>query len=92
MFPGDLNYYVATTDGTASAGPCRLWGYVVISDGSHAGTVSFLDGVGGTQQWYDVVPATANASVRYQFPVGLKFPTALYIDQTTIGTISVIFE
>lgn len=92
MFPGDLNYYVATTDGTASAGPCRLWGYVIVSNGANAGTVSFLDGVGGTQQWYDSVLATAGATTRFEFPVGLKFPTALYIDQTNIGTISVIFE
>lgn len=92
MFPGDLNYYVATTDGTASAGPCRLWGYTIVSNGSNAGTVSFLDGVGGTEKWYDSVLATAGATSKFQFPVGLKFATALYIDVTNVGTISAIFE
>jgi len=92
MFPGDLNYYVATTDGTASAGPCRLWGYVIVSNGANAGTVSFLDGgSGGTEKWYDSVLATAGSTTRFQFPQPLKFSTNLFIDTTNTGKISVIF-
>ncbi|MFA5054250.1 MAG: hypothetical protein WC565_09340 [Parcubacteria group bacterium] len=91
MYAGDLNYYVATTDGTASAGACRLWGYVIVSDGSNAGTVSFLDGgSGGTQKWYDSVLATAGATTRFEFPQPLKFGTNLYLDVTNIGTISLL--
>ena len=93
MFAGDLNYYVATTDGTASVGPGRLWGYVIITDGSHAGTVSFLDGgSGGTEIWSETVAAAAGSAVRFAFPQGLKFGTNLYLSVTNIGKIAVCFE
>jgi len=93
MFAGDLNYYVATTDGTASAGAGRLWGYVIITDGSHAGTVSFLDGgSGGTEIWYDSVTATAGDVARFAFPQGLKFGTNLFLNVTDISKVSVCFE
>lgn len=93
MFAGDLNYYVATTDGTASVGAGRLWGYVLIGNGAAQGSVSFLDGgSAGTEIWADSVTATAGDVARFAFAQGLKFDTNLYVDITTAAKVAVIFE
>ena len=90
MFVGDLNYFVTTTSDTASEGAGRLWGYVMIGNGTNQGSVSFSDG--NKEIWADSVSATAGDVARYTFPHGLKFSTNLLIGITTASKVAVIFE
>lgn len=91
MYAGHLGYWVSTASGTVSTGACDLYGYVIVSDGANAGTVTFRDGgASGTEQWYDSITATAGDCARVMFPHPLKFDTNLYIEVSNIDTISAL--
>jgi hypothetical protein len=84
-----------TAIGLAATQPTLLFGYNIIA-GTAAGSVSFLNGSGGTALWSDNVKAQTVAgdlSVSVMFPFPIFFSSGLYVTLAgTAVTANVIYK